>query len=103
MRWPDACASATANICSTVPVPAARLIASTSSKEGEEEIDQLGVELGATSLLHQRARLVRLEGLPVDAVGGERVEDVRDRADPARDRDLVAAGAARVPRAVEFS
>ena len=49
-----------------------------------------GVELRAAALKHQLAGLVRLKGLPVDAIGGECIEDVGDRADAALDRDLVA-------------
>ena len=47
------------------------------------------------------AGLVGLEGGPVDAVGGERVEDVRDRRDPALERDLVAPEAGRVAGSVD--
>ena len=56
----------------------------------EEEVEQLGVELGAAFLLHHLAGLVDLEGGPVDAVGGEGVEDVGDGGDAALDRDRVA-------------
>ena len=53
----------------------------------EEEVEQSCVELLAVLLLHHLAGLVRLESRAVDAIGGERVEDVGDGGDAALDRD----------------
>ena len=47
------------------------------------------VELGAAALEHHLASFVGLVGGPVDPVGGECVEDVGDRGDPALDGDLL--------------
>ena len=63
-------------------------------ERAEEEVEQLGVELRAALLLHHLPRLLDREGRPVDAVGGQRVEDVRDGGDAALDRDRVAVQAA---------
>ena len=51
-------------------------------------------------LAHQLDRLLERVGGAVDAVGGERVEHVRDRHDPSLDRDRLAGEAARVAAAV---
>ena len=59
---------------------AERLIASTSSNDPKKRSSSSGVELRAALLLHHLAGLVGLESRAVDAVGGERVEDVGDGA-----------------------
>ena len=70
-------------------------------ERAEEEVEQLGVELRAALLLHHLPGFVGLERRAVDAVGDQRVEDVRDGADSALDRDLIAREAGGVARAVD--
>ena len=70
-------------------------------ERAEEEVEQLGVELRAAPVLHHLPSLVDREGGPVDAVGGERVEDVCDGGDAALDRDRVAGEAVGVAGAVD--
>jgi hypothetical protein len=57
----------------------------------EEQVEQPGVEVGAAAGAHQPGRVVDRHRRPVGAVGGERVEHVADRHDPALERDLRAA------------
>ena len=56
----------------------------------DEDLEQLGVELTALDLgAHDVERLLGRHRLLVRAVArGQRVEDVRDRHHPRRDRDL---------------
>ena len=67
----------------------------------EEEVEQFGVELRASLLLHHLAGFVRLECGAVHAVGRERVEHVGDGGDAAFDRDLVPGEAGGVAGAVD--
>ena len=59
----------------------------------EEEIEHVRIELGAASVAHQPERLFGRHRGPVDAVGRDRVEDVRDGGDPSFQRDRLAAQA----------
>ena len=61
-----------------------------------EGIEQDRVEVAPALFAHHLDRLVDGEGLSVDTVAGERVEDVGDGDDPALDRDRLALQAPRV-------
>ncbi len=81
----------------------AQLLASVGAGAAEhfhERVEQHGVEVAPALFAHHLHRLLDREGLAVDAVAGERVEDVGDRDDPPLDRDRLALQPARVAAAV---
>ena len=66
-----------------------------------ERVDDLGIELDAGELAQLAERLLGGERRhPVRALGGHRLERVRDVEDPGQERDLVADQPVRVARAV---
>ena len=56
----------------------------------EEGVEQAGLELTAAKLSHDRNGLVERQSGAVHAVARQRVEDVGDRGDPGRLRNLLA-------------
>src|SRR5437764_9730572 len=59
-------------------------------RDSEERLDQFGVEVPSALALDLRERLLRRPRRLVRTLGAQGVEHVADRADPARERDLVA-------------
>jgi hypothetical protein len=79
-----------------------RLLDSSAAFElGEEQVEDERVEVGAAALAQHGDRVVSGEGGAVDAVAGDRVEDVRDCRDPSFERNGLADEAVRIARPVE--
>src|SRR5690349_2205038 len=69
-------------------------------REAQEDVDDVGVELGAGALAEATACLLAAEPLAVGPVGRHRVEGVADEDDPRLERDLPAGLLVRVAGAV---
>ena len=66
----------------------------------EEHLHDLGVQVQAAGPADVGVSLLVGHGFPVGSLGGEGVEDVRHRADPAQHRDLAPLQPHGIPRAV---
>src|SRR5207342_2171274 len=64
------------------------------------DLDDARVELGSGRFLEPPQRLLRIERLPVGAIGRHRVERVAGEDDPRLERDLLAGLAVGIPVAV---
>jgi aminopeptidase N len=66
----------------------------------EQDLPDLGVEVGAESVADHGQRRIHAQGGAVGAVAEQSVEDVRDRDDPALERNLITGKAQRIAVAV---